>query len=590
MASFARHIPPDTKLGTRATAADARAFAGFLTGAPTDSETPAGRASKSRPSCVGMVIASRYRIVRVLGEGSFATVYEANDTRLSSKQSDALVAVKIARAETPLDIERWLDEAQNARRVQHRHVVGVLDCGVDDDGQAFTVMELVAGTTLEQHVAHRTKRSRRELVALLAQAAEGLEAIHAAGLVHCDIKPANLLIASDGTLRITDFGASTVCAPQAAFTSGGRSMAPGTLAFMAPELFRLDRESFMPTSDVFSLGATLFWALTGRPVAGDSAAEAVCGLGDRSGIDPARIERELRAAGVDRDLRAITMKALAPSVHERYGSAGVLGADLRAWAARRPVESTRPSAWRRGLLLLRRRPLASVAVLLALTGGITTAAAFEHSRALTVESNARAAELAVERAGREADLAWRKRALDSLRRLMSGFGAAKEQGLAAEVLTSLWVLEWAHGPTLLQDPEALGEVWAVRIEMLESVREQARAQAGDDSIEARLTEPSLVLWLLRDGRAAEAREILDGAIPFWEKHASAGDPWLRQLRLLDSIAAVNELTQAAAHRPLTKAEVAQLEQHESQLRSELDRLAESGDRGPVAQLLRETTN
>lgn len=591
VASFARQAGAGLGAGTAGSggADHARAFVGMLTGTTPGPQTPADGARGTRPSCVGMVTGNRYRIVGVLGEGSFATVYEAKDTRLSSDHSDAMVAVKIAHTGTPFDVERWLDEARNARRVQHAHVVRVLDCGVAPAGSAFTVMELVAGTTFEQHAASRARRARRELVGLLAQAAEGLEAIHAAGLVHCDIKPANLLLASDGTLRIADFGASTTCAPHAAFTSLGRSSAPGTLAFMAPELFRLDRESFMPTSDIFSLGATLYWALTGKPVAGATAADAVCGLQDRSGIDPERIERELRAAGVDGDLRTITKKALAPSVHERYGSAGVLGADLRAWAARRPVESTRPGAWTRARLLLRRRPLASAAVLLALTGGITTAVAVERSRTLAAESNARAAELAAERAGREADLAWRKRALDSLRRLMSGFNAAKEQGLAGEVLTSLWVLEWAHGPTLLQDPAALGEVWAARIDTLDAVRTQARAQAGPDSIEARLTEPSLALWLLRDGRTQEAREILLEAIPYWEQHAAHDDPWLQQLRLLDSIAVTQQLSRAAEHRALTETEVAQLHSHQSRLRAWRDRFAESGNRGPLAQLLRETS-
>lgn len=584
MASFAGQIRPDKGFGNNPE--DARRLVEFLT-----REGPQSPPAETPIPLTGRTLGEgRYRIIRTLGRGSCATVYEASDTRLASDHSDAPVAIKVSLTESARDVDRWLEEARNARRVQHRNVVRVLDCGVTEDGRAFTVQELVAGTTLESHGPGITRRTRREFVALIAQAADGLEAIHAAGLVHCDIKPANLLIAPDGTLKIADFGASATCAPNAAFTKDSPSAPRGTLAFMAPELFRLDRESFMPSSDIFSLGATLYWMLTGSPVAGRNSAEAICSLSDRGGIDTHRIERELRAARVDRDLRAITLRALAPLLHERYGSAGVLAADLRAWASRRPVESTRPGPGRRTTLLVRRRPLSTAALVLALAGGVAAAASLEQSRQLADQNAAQAAELAVERARIEADTAWRKRALDSLRRLMSGFSAAKDQGLAAEVLTSLWVLEWAHGPSLMEDPAALSTLWATRIDLLESVRADARAAAGPDSLEARLTEPSLALWLLRDGRTARAREILAEAIPYWTQHAAPDDPWLAQLHALDAAATVIELTDKSALTPLSPTERTTLERHASRLQAERARLEAAGDRGPIAQLLRELSH
>ncbi|MFG0258749.1 MAG: serine/threonine-protein kinase [Phycisphaerales bacterium JB041] len=581
MASFAGQLRPDNGAAPE----DALRLVEFLT--RSGSARPPAKAPEPAHAAGGTLGEGRYRIVRAIGRGSSATVYEASDTRLASAHSDAPVAIKVSRAESAAEVDRWLEEARNARRVQHRNVVRVLDCGIAEDGQAFTVQELVAGTTLESHAARITRRSRRDFVALIAQAADGLEAIHAAGLVHCDIKPANLLIAPDGTLKIADFGASSACAPDAAFTGDSPATARGTLAFMAPELFRLDRESFMPSSDIFSLGATLFWMLTGNPVAGRNSAQAIRELTDRGGIDTRRIDRELRAARIDRDLRAITLRALAPSLHERYASAGVLAADLRAWVARRPVESATPGPWRRATLLLRRRPITSAAIVLALAGGVAAAASLEQARQLAEHNAAQAAELAAERARIEADTAWRKRALDSLRRLMSGFGAAKEQGLAAEVLTSLWVLEWAHGPSLMEDPAALSTLWATRIDLLESVRADARAAAGPDSLEARLTEPSLALWLLRDGRTARAREILAEAIPFWSGHASPDDPWLRQLNTLDAAAAFIELTEKSAVTALSDAERDALERHAAILQAERARLQAAGDRGPIAQFLRE---
>jgi hypothetical protein len=327
--------------------------------------------------------------------------------------------------------------------------------------------------------------------------------------------------------------------------------------------------------------------LAGTPVAGENAADAVVGLGDRGGIDLVRIERELRDARVDRDLRSIIMRALAPSVHERYGSAGVLAADLRAWIERRPIETLRPSAWRRGILLCRRRPVAVGAVVIALAGCATTVAAVENTRRISIENTAQAAELDIERAKREADVAWRKKTLDSLNRLLSGFQSAKDQGLGAQVLTSLWVLEWAHGPTLLQDPEALGAIWSTRIDMLYAVRDQARRHAGPDSIEARLTEPSLVLWLLRDGRTAEARALLAEAIPFWQRHTNASDPWLDDLLLLESLVVYAELSGVAGERGLETAEGVVLENATMHLKAAQARFSAAGDRGPMAQLLRD---
>jgi hypothetical protein len=205
------------------------------------------------------------------------------------------------------------------------------------------------------------------------------------------------------------------------------------------------------------------------------------------------------------------------------------------------------------------------------------------ARRLAAESSARAVELEIERAGRSADMAWRKRSLDNLMRLLSGFRSAKENGLAAEVLTSLWVLEWAHGPTLLQDPAATSEIWSMRIEVLGSVRDQARAAGGADSIQARLTEPSLALWLLREGRVTEARAILDEAIAYWQRHTVPDDPWMIDLRVLESAAVLLAAEEAGA--ALAPAERARLAEHEARLRGVRDARGPAGEAAPLMQLI-----
>ncbi len=575
-----------TKTAPAAHPAEVSTLINFLVGGAGDAGVPAVlRVADS----IGPRLADgegRYRLLRVIGRGSWSIVYEASDRLLATESSEALVAVKVARCDRRPDAERELDEARQARRVEHPNVVRVLDCGLSDEGSVFTVLELVEGHTLEQHVVRRPRAPRRELVGLLVQAARGLEAIHAAGLVHCDIKPSNLLLARDGSVRIADFGAAARQTRKPPLADPSTPDARGTLAFMAPEQFRLERGALTPSSDIFSLGATLFWLLTGEAVAGSSALEAVGALADSDGLDMEQVGRRLRAAGVDRQLRAITTRALAPDQQARYASAGVLAADLSAWIARRPVEWTRPGMATRVALLCRRRPFAAAGFALALLAGAAAAAAHADARRLAAENAAREAELEIERAERNAETAWRKRSLDSLMRLMAGFRAAKEQGLAAEVLTSLWVLEWAHGPTLLQDPAATGEIWATRIEVLQSVRERAISTAGPDSIEARLTEPSLALWLLRDGRPAEAQALLADAIDYWERRTTPSDPWLAELRVLDSAAAVLSARERGRD-PASPDDGHRAAEHEAALVAARESMIAAGKSGPLATLVSE---
>ncbi|MBK7403862.1 MAG: serine/threonine protein kinase [Phycisphaerales bacterium] len=527
----------------------------------------------------------RYRLLETIGQGATATVYEATDRLLSTESSEALVAVKVSRCDREGDAEGLLAEARNARRVEHRNVLRVLDCGRTADGRVFTVLELIEGPTLEGFLASSPGPGRREVVRLLVGAARGLEAIHAAGLVHCDLKPANMLVGPDGTVRIADFGAATAQTRKAPLADAATPDARGTLAFMAPEQFRLERGALTPSSDIFSFGATLFWALTGEAAAGGCSLEALSSLSTPEGLRPEQLDRRLRLAGVERDLRAITVRALAPAQRDRYGSAGVLAGELELWLARRPLLWTRSGPVRRTRLAARRHPVAAAAIVLASLGAAAAVAAHADARRLGREAEVQRNELLIEKSKRETDAAWRKRSLDSLMKLMSGFRSAKEQGLASEVLTSLWVLEWAHGPTLLEDPGAVGAIWATRIEVLQSLHEEARARGGADSIEARLMEPSLSLWLLRDGRPEEARPILDDAIRFWEHHAAANDSWLLELGTLRAAAEVMSLRRTASVRSLTRDETEHLASGETILAGARDALR--ADKGPVAQLVRD---
>ncbi|MFB9388619.1 protein kinase [Streptomyces coeruleoprunus] len=180
------------------------------------------------------------------------------------------VAVKLllAQESDPTAVQRFRLEARTAGRLNHPHVVGVLDFG-EHEGRLFLVMELVEGGSLARALAQRGPLPAERAAAIAAQAAAGLAAAHEQGVVHRDIKPANLLLDADGTVKIGDFGiARFLDDPAAALTGTGEIV--GTSLYLAPE--RALGKPAGPPSDVYSLGCVLYQVLTGRaPFQADTA-------------------------------------------------------------------------------------------------------------------------------------------------------------------------------------------------------------------------------------------------------------------------------------------------------------------------------
>ncbi|KUL37960.1 serine/threonine-protein kinase [Streptomyces regalis] len=205
-----------------------------------------------------MLIAGRYRLSESIGRGGMGEVWRAYDETLARQ-----VAVKLLLPQDsdPTATSRFRLEAQTAARIDHPNVVGVRDFG-EHDNRLFLVMELVEGDSLARVASQFGALPAERVARIAAQAAAGLAAAHREGIVHRDIKPGNLLLDADGTLKIGDFGiARFLDDPGAALTATGQIV--GTSLYLAPE--RALGKPAGPASDVYALGCVLYQLLTGRP-------------------------------------------------------------------------------------------------------------------------------------------------------------------------------------------------------------------------------------------------------------------------------------------------------------------------------------
>ncbi|HEX8939600.1 MAG TPA: protein kinase, partial [Candidatus Limnocylindrales bacterium] len=272
---------------------------------------------------IGRVIGGRYRLVELLGEGGMATIYRAHDAQLERD-----VAVKLLRPEYGRDpdfVARFRAEAQNAASLSHPGIVSVFDFGTDPAGP-FIVMEYVEGEDLATLLRRNGPLPPRRAARLTAEVARALEAAHERGIVHRDVKPSNVLLASDGRVKVVDFGIARALS-EAQLTLPGTTL--GSVHYFSPEQAR--GEQATPASDVYALGILLFELLAGRrPWEGDSAASIA--LARLQG--PAPMVSEARA-GIPPVLEAIDRKALALEPAARFASAAAMADALDAFLADR---------------------------------------------------------------------------------------------------------------------------------------------------------------------------------------------------------------------------------------------------------------
>ncbi|HET6203499.1 MAG TPA: serine/threonine-protein kinase [Planctomycetota bacterium] len=262
------------------------------------------------------LFADRYEILGVLGEGSFGVVYLARDPRLGRE-----VALKFLRSEAFSDPQaqaRFLREARSLASVDHPNVVTVYDLG-EVDGRPYLSLERVEGTTLREAL-ESGPFSVAESAAIGRALLSALAAIHAAGLVHRDVKPGNVMLARDGRVKLMDFGLARGTASTFDLTGGG--ITAGTPYYMAPEQWR--GKSASPQSDLFALGTLLYECLAGRvPFKAGSVDE----LQQAVLLDDPPPLRELRPE-IPEVLSKIVEKALEKDPPDRFASASEMRAAL----------------------------------------------------------------------------------------------------------------------------------------------------------------------------------------------------------------------------------------------------------------------
>ena len=265
------------------------------------------------------ILADRYRLVERIDRGGTAEVWRARDLRLERD-----VAVKVLGAEAdPAFRERFTTEARRAAAVSHPHVVAIFDEG-QDGNDAFIVMEDVRGRTLRDIVAERGAIPVPEAATLVGQIAGALDAAHQAGLVHLDVKPANVIVDQGGNAKLTDFGIA-----RAARDSEERELV-GTARYIAPE--RIAGRPVTARADVYGLALVAYELITGQPENEDLLRDRL----ERGAPHP-RAVRPTIPESVD----AVVAKGLAREPDERYATAGAF-AEALSGAAGDETEVLRP--------------------------------------------------------------------------------------------------------------------------------------------------------------------------------------------------------------------------------------------------------
>lgn len=496
----------------------------------------------------------RYELIELLGRGAFGEVYKAIDRHLSEPDKPALVAIKLLAlgAQSRWARQRFIEEATKARRIDHPNVVRVFDRGVTEKGDDYIVQEYVSGGDLANHPATRDRPlAARDAARIMLELARGVQAAHSAALIHCDLKPSNILMTGDGEPKVGDFGIAIKAGDgEQRQRDFERERPLGNLAFMSPEQFRREDGSLNAASDIYALGGILYWLLSDRLPNGDSSESIERRHGENRSASAAA------GLSVDRDLRMICARALASDRADRYTSAGAFATDLHAWLEKEPIRWTRPSPIRITRLWMRRRPaVALLSVLVALTlvtGGATAfrLQSIASQRAIEAQEKEMEAEIARVRADEERK--WRERIHMAFQRNRNALLYATDPGFKTQALSILWAIDWMVGGGLFEHPEIQEFVWENRVQTVRELIDERRDRSGPEAVELLLWESALAFWLAMEGEYEESEPLAASLVDRWSRLTTEDDPWLDQVRSIAAAARINRIAARSSEGAMTE--------------------------------------
>lgn len=273
-------------------------------------------AVESLPQQPGEIVLGRFEVKRYLGQGAFGYVFLAYDLEL-----DRLVAVKKPRQQILSrydSVESFIAEARTVAQLDHEHIVPVYDCLREPAGSCYIVSKFIRGQDLGS-LRQQGRISLPEIVRTIRDAALALHHAHLNGIVHCDIKPANVIVDEDGKAHVTDFGIAYNRQQKS-----GLSGQAATPAYMSPEQADTNTRSLDGRTDVYALGVLLYQLMCGQlPFQGDSREELAAAINSGEVRPPRQIDDS-----IPREMESICMRAIARDPGQRYTTALDLARDL----------------------------------------------------------------------------------------------------------------------------------------------------------------------------------------------------------------------------------------------------------------------
>jgi eukaryotic-like serine/threonine-protein kinase len=340
---------------------------------PTEAQTCLTALWRDHPKTFGA-----YEVAGVLGRGGMGVVYKAYDKNL--KRFVAVKTIAGGRDADPTRHQRFEIEAHAVARLQHSNILQIHEIN-EHEGCPYIVLEYAQGGSLADKINDKPQ-PHHEVAAIVETLARAIHIAHGQGIIHRDLKPSNILLTAENVYKISDFGLAKLVDDESLRTQSGDLV--GTPSFMAPEQAQGHSHSqpIGPTADIYSLGAILYQALTGRPpFLGGSAVETLKQVIGTEVVPPRRLR-----PGVPRDLETICLKCLEKSPGNRYATALELAEDLRRFQCGATILARRSGILHRSWKWTKRHPWQTTSALLLLASSLTLAGfCYWHNRLLRAE-------------------------------------------------------------------------------------------------------------------------------------------------------------------------------------------------------------